>query len=128
MDKYEKLIFEANLYPSKFVVRYGTDSVHWNKDSWVQREMSLRHDMVCSLLCNMTHRVNALKFSPTPKKQKAEGPSTSSACSNEEEDSSNSAKLMTSAIGRSPTLMMILKTLPKLQRGRGMKTDSDSLC
>lgn len=92
MDKYEKLIFEANLYPSKFVVKYGTDSVHWTKDSWVQREMSLRHDMVCSLLCNMTHRVNDLKFSPPSKKQRAEGPSTSSECSNEDDESSNSAE------------------------------------
>lgn len=91
MDKYEKLIFESNLYPPKFITKYGTDSVHWTRDSWVQKEMSLRHDSLCCLLCNMTHRAKALHYSPPSKKAKLETPSTSCSFSPEPDENSNSA-------------------------------------
>lgn len=48
--------------------------------------------MVCSLLCNMTHKANALHYSPPSKKPRLEEPSTSSTCPQETEDSSNSTE------------------------------------
>lgn len=53
IDVFEYLIRHSGLYPSRFVKTFGEESPHWYVESWYKRELSLRHDMVCSLLANM---------------------------------------------------------------------------
>jgi hypothetical protein len=56
MDKYRRLIIEeSNLYSNRFIHKYGVSGQHW-----AQRELSLRHDMVCSLLCNLVLKRKAI--------------------------------------------------------------------
>lgn len=50
--KYEILCTKGQLYPEDFIEKMGQESGHWDTDNWFQRETSLRHDMVCLLLCN----------------------------------------------------------------------------
>jgi hypothetical protein len=41
------------LYHIDFYNRFATTDIHWSSSNLFQREASLRHDMVCLLLCNM---------------------------------------------------------------------------
>nr|APG77898.1 polymerase PB2 [Jingshan Fly Virus 1] len=50
--KLEQLCKEGSLYDEEFITRFGYTSPHWELSNWFQREASLRHDMVCLLLCN----------------------------------------------------------------------------
>uniref|UniRef100_W8C595 Polymerase acidic protein n=1 Tax=Ceratitis capitata TaxID=7213 RepID=W8C595_CERCA len=51
--KYKILIEDAALYPSRFVEVFGNRGTHWDMSTWQSKEMSLAHDMVCLLLCNL---------------------------------------------------------------------------
>nr|QPL15349.1 polymerase PA [Raphidiopteran orthomyxo-related virus OKIAV180] len=50
---YNNLLDERSLYPTDFVQSFGVAGKHWKNESDKKRELSLRHDMVCVLLCNM---------------------------------------------------------------------------
>nr|QMP82208.1 polymerase PA [Dermapteran orthomyxo-related virus OKIAV170] len=52
-NKYEKLIYDNDLYPLTFIQDYGERSPHWHNEGWRERELSLRHDFCCLLLCNL---------------------------------------------------------------------------
>lgn len=68
-SKWNKVIEEQSLYPSEFVEKFGKNSIHWEKSSPLERELSLRHDMVCVLLANLESYVKKRK-----KKDKLPGP------------------------------------------------------
>nr|QED21503.1 PA [Lestrade virus] len=50
---YYDLIYHSGLYGKDFIQAFGEDSTHWRGASDRNRELSLRHDMVCVLLCNL---------------------------------------------------------------------------
>nr|UQS95352.1 MAG: polymerase-associated protein [Byreska virus] len=50
---YKSLIEDGQLYPKAFVSNWGMAGKHWSKEGWIKRELSLRHDMCCILLCNL---------------------------------------------------------------------------
>ena len=52
-SKYQYLIEKSSLYGNVVIKRFGTDSPHWKDSNWHQKELSLRHDMCCILLCNL---------------------------------------------------------------------------
>lgn len=52
-DPFENLIYRSGLYPLDFIQTFGEESPHWYVESWRKRELSLRHDMVCTLLANL---------------------------------------------------------------------------
>nr|QRW42581.1 MAG: polymerase PA [Guadeloupe mosquito quaranja-like virus 1]QRW42582.1 MAG: polymerase PA [Guadeloupe mosquito quaranja-like virus 1]QRW42583.1 MAG: polymerase PA [Guadeloupe mosquito quaranja-like virus 1]QRW42584.1 MAG: polymerase PA [Guadeloupe mosquito quaranja-like virus 1]QRW42585.1 MAG: polymerase PA [Guadeloupe mosquito quaranja-like virus 1] len=49
----ETLCNSGVLYSPEFIKTFGSSGPHWGSDTWLQREASLRHDMVCLLLCNL---------------------------------------------------------------------------
>nr|DAZ85675.1 TPA_asm: RNA-dependent RNA polymerase acidic [Aedes orthomyxo-like virus 2] len=49
----ESLCKSGMLYSPEFIQTFGQTGAHWGGDTWLQREASLRHDMVCVLLCNL---------------------------------------------------------------------------
>nr|UQT02519.1 polymerase PA [Red mite quaranjavirus] len=52
MDLHSRLLADTTLYPTRVVkLAQGTDP-HWDHSTSREREESLRHDMVCMLLCN----------------------------------------------------------------------------
>jgi hypothetical protein len=53
MNKFEILVNNGKLYSEAFIKTFGINSPHWFPSNWHQRELSLRHDMVCVLLCNL---------------------------------------------------------------------------
>ncbi|URQ09141.1 replicase PA [Halyomorpha halys orthomyxo-like virus 1] len=86
-SSYKKLIYESGLYPLKFIREYGENGSHWFGSSWHQRELSLRHDMVCVLLCNMeTYEETTQKRAASP----IPGPSNKKQRKSETETSSSS--------------------------------------
>nr|APG77867.1 polymerase PA [Beihai orthomyxo-like virus 1] len=56
---YQNLIRESGLYPEAVIRVMGEQGRHWEDESWKDRELSLRHDMVCILLCN-TERMKTI--------------------------------------------------------------------
>nr|APG77882.1 polymerase PA [Hubei earwig virus 1] len=52
-ENYQKLIYNYGLYDRSFVENFGENSKYWHREGWKSREMSLRHDMCCILLCNL---------------------------------------------------------------------------
>lgn len=50
----DQLCSRVDLYPENFVIMFGQSDPNWSRNGWFQREASLRHDMVCILLCNLT--------------------------------------------------------------------------
>lgn len=52
-DPFRYLIEHSGLYDPNFVRTLGEESPHWYVESWYKRELSLRHDMVYTLLANM---------------------------------------------------------------------------
>lgn len=53
MNKFEEMIYNSGLYSGEFIKAFGISSPHWFSSNWHSRELSLRHDMVCVLLCNL---------------------------------------------------------------------------
>lgn len=49
----EVLCTSGDLYSEDFIKTFGEIDAHWKSNTWFQREASLRHDMVCVLLCNL---------------------------------------------------------------------------
>lgn len=49
----EMICNSGTLYTEEFIQHFGKKSPHWSSSTWPQREASLRHDMVCILLCNL---------------------------------------------------------------------------
>nr|AVR52566.1 PA [Photinus pyralis orthomyxo-like virus 1] len=47
------IIYDHDLYPKEFILNFGVNGKHWKTESDRSRELSLRHDMVCILLCNL---------------------------------------------------------------------------
>lgn len=76
--KLERLCTDGELYSARFVRKFGEESCHWERSNWFQREASLRHDMVCLLLCNTEpHQMDddiqvAEDLEPPGKKRKVE--------------------------------------------------------
>lgn len=90
MEPYERLIQTSNLYPEQFIQLYGVSSPHWGRETWRQREMSLRHDMVCSLLCNLTKRDKQSRAGPSkPKQRKTDDPTNDDQSTSSETESSS---------------------------------------
>nr|AYP67572.1 PA [Old quarry swamp virus] len=56
MDKYYRLVYQCNLYPDDIITNFGVLGKHWRNSNYRQRELSLRHDMVCIYLCNMEQK------------------------------------------------------------------------
>lgn len=52
MNPIEDIIYNSQLYSERFINTFGVESPHWFNSNWHSRERSLRHDMVCVLLCN----------------------------------------------------------------------------
>lgn len=52
-ERYRALVEEKQLYTPIFIRKFGMESPHWKNESWYKRELSLRHDMCCVLLCNL---------------------------------------------------------------------------
>lgn len=50
--QFKKLVLTSGVYPLEFVKKFGEQGKHWSTESWIRREWSLRHDMVCILLAN----------------------------------------------------------------------------
>lgn len=50
---YFDLLEYSGLYAKNVVQLWGENDPHWFKAKWSERELSLRHDMVCILLCNL---------------------------------------------------------------------------
>nr|UMO75718.1 MAG: polymerase PA [Xinjiang sediment orthomyxo-like virus 5] len=90
-----ELFLDSNLtYPTEFVDWFGKRSPFWSRSTWGQREASLRHDMVCLLLCNlepikMNFEMPDYKtfFEPKPKRLRVEGTEVSSDTTSSEADS-----------------------------------------
>lgn len=70
------LVTNSNLYPIEFIQKYGESSTHWGRETWIERELSLRHDMVCSLLCNLTKKRNIKPLGPPSKRRKLDDEET----------------------------------------------------
>jgi hypothetical protein len=51
-SKYRSLVEESGIYPYIFIKEFGSEGPHWLHETWYKRELSLRHDMCCTLLCN----------------------------------------------------------------------------
>ncbi|UPT53755.1 MAG: polymerase PA [Bactrocera correcta orthomyxo-like virus isolate Bz] len=51
--RYKEIVESMNLYPIDFVQKFGQAGSHWSISTWKQRERSLAHDAICTLLCNM---------------------------------------------------------------------------
>jgi hypothetical protein len=69
-SKLESLCKHHELYPSDFFREYGEADKFWSGSSWFQREASLRHDMVCLLLCNLETIEVPLDAGETPSKRR----------------------------------------------------------
>lgn len=72
---YQDLIEYSGLYPETVVTNWGISDSHWFTSKWTAREHSLRHDMVCILLCNleMLTPLDAIKdylHAPLPKRRR----------------------------------------------------------
>nr|WPR17586.1 MAG: polymerase PA protein [Arthropod orthomyxo-like virus] len=52
-DEYKVLWRDRTLYDEDFVKKFGINSPHWAFENDQKRELSLRHDYACALLCNM---------------------------------------------------------------------------
>lgn len=50
--KYYDLIHNRDLYSPEFIDSFGVTAKHWYNEDDRSRELSLRHDMCCVLLCN----------------------------------------------------------------------------
>lgn len=50
-NAYQKLIYEKGLYREEFIQLFGVEGKHWN-ESDQKRELALRHNMCCLLMCN----------------------------------------------------------------------------
>lgn len=57
--KFFELLNNNKLYPKEVLVNFGINDPHWRNSSDRERELSLRHDMVCILLCNL--QLNPIK-------------------------------------------------------------------
>uniref|UniRef100_A0AAT9JF72 Polymerase PA n=1 Tax=Cryptocercus meridianus orthomyxovirus 2 TaxID=3133493 RepID=A0AAT9JF72_9ORTO len=99
---YEALCMEGQLYPHDFVERMGFESVHWENNNWFQRETSLRHDMVCMLLCNLEPISNMMDdkiediLGPPEKKKKLDEIENVMASTSSSSSSSHTQKLVSS--------------------------------
>lgn len=51
-EKFKEVIYNSDLYDPEMIKAFGEEGPHWLQSSWRQRELSLRHDKVCILLCN----------------------------------------------------------------------------
>jgi hypothetical protein len=94
---FEQLALNSGLYPEKVRKEMGETSVHWSSESWKKREAFLRHQMVCTLLCNteelVTDEVLNIKrnIRAAASDRGSEGPQTSGASSVGTENSSHSS-------------------------------------
>lgn len=50
---YYTLLEERSIYPQEVVDRWGSASHYWRDATYMDRELSLRHDMVCICLANL---------------------------------------------------------------------------
>lgn len=80
-------LIRRNVYSERFLNAVGRDSPHWWKSTEIERERSLRHDMVCCLFCNLqTYKKRKSEEVPqpgsSPKKARCETPSTSTSTGN----------------------------------------------
>lgn len=51
-EKFKEIIYNSGLYDNDMIKSFGEEGPHWLQSSWRQRELSLRHDKVCIILCN----------------------------------------------------------------------------
>nr|QMP82409.1 polymerase PA [Phasmatodean orthomyxo-related virus OKIAV167] len=72
MDKYQALISDASLYPPNFVQTFGVEGAHWSKETPRERELSLRHDMICALISNLEKTDTEFRLTIDSLKRKAE--------------------------------------------------------
>lgn len=52
-ERIGEIIASGDLYPREFVELFGEQGAHWSNESNIKRELSLRHDMLCILICNL---------------------------------------------------------------------------
>lgn len=73
------MIYNSGLYAPQFIKTFGVDSPHWFSSNWHSRELSLRHDMVCVLLCNLEEfsiEETVRSSTESSKGEQSSGPST----------------------------------------------------
>nr|QPL15317.1 polymerase PA [Neuropteran orthomyxo-related virus OKIAV190] len=87
MSLFTKLIYESDLYNQDFIRKYGERSSHWFTSSDQQKELSLRHDLCCVLLCNMEVNEGNNKNGSEEKKESEKPDETKTKSSSSNKDS-----------------------------------------
>lgn len=82
-DAWHEIIHNKGLYEKDFLKQFDLIKIGWGRQTSRQKELSLRHDYVCYLLCNLETQptfdaVDAGTTIPPRKKQKLMGESSSS--------------------------------------------------
>lgn len=106
------------IYPENFVRKFGIESRYWTAvTSWMSKELSLRHDMICILLCNqepletvdVDNKIHELIMPPAKRRKLNENVASTSSSSNSDE--------VTKYIEDHDTMAeKLLKNVPKADR------------